>query len=456
MYVYNVFGYSNTFINLTPKPYLAVAKQPMKKNDPKVIKGWVMYDWANSVYSLTIATAVFPIYFVKIVPETVSLFGFPLTNSALYSYCVSFAFLLVALFSPLLSGIADYKGNKKEFMKFFVYLGSLSCAALWFFGSGSPVYTGTVPFVLATFAFAGSIVFYNAYLHEIVTPDQMDKVSARGFSMGYIGSVLLLVINLIGLMKPELLGIEESMAAPLAFLSVGLWWAGFAQISFKLLPPSENKHPYSKQLLMHGYKELNKVWQQLKHTRSLKMYLVSFFVYSMALQTVMYVASVYGEKEIQLETTNLIITILIIQLVAILGAVLFSRLSAWYGNVISLSTALVIWVGICVGAYFLPAKDYTGFYILGAAVGLVMGGSQAISRSTYSKLLPADTEDHASFFSFYDVAEKLSIVLGMFVWGLIDNMIDMRSGILALVTFFVIGLVLMQTVKDEKLAPIKK
>ncbi len=430
----------------------------MKKNDPKVIKGWVMYDWANSVYSLTIATAVFPIYFVKTVPETVSVFGYSLTNSALYSYCVSLAFLLVALLSPLLSGIADYKGNKKEFMKFFVYLGSLSCAALWFFVEGSPLFMGTVPFVLATFAFAGSIVFYNAYLHEIVTPDQMDKVSARGFSMGYVGSVILLIINLVVMMMPGLFGLPEKgpLGAQLAFLSVGLWWAGFAQIPFKLLPPSENKHPYSRQLLMHGYKELNKVWKQLKHIRSLKMFLVSFFVFSMALQTVMYVASVYGEKEIQLETTNLIITILIIQLVAILGAVIFSRISSKFGNIVSLSIALIIWVGICVGAYFLPAKDYTGFYILGAAVGLVMGGSQAISRSTYSKLLPHDTEDHASFFSFYDVAEKLSIVLGMFVWGLIDNLFDMRSGILALVTFFVIGLALMQTVKDEKLAPAKK
>jgi MFS transporter, UMF1 family len=426
----------------------------MQKNNPKTIRGWVMYDWANSVYSLTIATAIFPIYFLKVVPERVDFLGLSLTNSGLYSYCVSFAFLLVALLSPLLSGIADYKGNKKEFMKFFVYLGSVSCIALYFFNGSSSVYTGVIPFVLATFAFAGSLVFYNAYLHEIVTPDRMDRVSARGFSMGYIGSVILLIINLIGLMKPEWYGIDESMGAPLAFITVGLWWAGFSQISFRLLPPSENKHPYSKQLLTHGYKELNKVWQQLKHTPALKRFLLSFFVFSMGLQTVMYVASQYGEKVIQLETTNLIITILIIQLVAIGGAVLFSRISAWFGNVPSLTIALVIWVGICIAAYYLPVKDYTGFYILGAAVGLVMGGSQSLSRSTYSKLLPTDTEDHTSFFSFYDVTEKLSIVLGTFVWGLIDNLLDMRTGILALIIFFIIGLILLQVVKDKKLKPI--
>jgi MFS transporter, UMF1 family len=429
----------------------------MQKNNPKVIKGWVMYDWANSVYSLTIATAVFPIYFLKVVPENVSFLGLSVTNSALYSYSVSFAFLLVALLSPLLSGIADYKGNKKEFMKFFVYLGSLSCLALYFFTGGSSVYTGVIPFVLATFAFAGSIVFYNAYLHEIVTPDRMDKVSARGFSMGYIGSVILLIINLVVIMMPGLFGIPENspLGTQLAFVSVGLWWAGFSQISFRLLPPSENKHPYSKQLLTHGYKELSKVWQQLKHTPALKKFLLSFFVFSMGLQTVMYVASQYGEKVIQLETVNLIITILIIQLVAIGGAVLFSRLSAKLGNIASLSIALVIWVGICIGAYYLPAKDYTGFYLLGAAVGLVMGGSQALSRSTYSKLLPVDTEDHTSFFSFYDVTEKLSIVLGTFVWGLIDNLLDMRTGILALIIFFIFGLIFLQVVKDKKLNPLK-
>jgi MFS transporter, UMF1 family len=429
----------------------------MQKNNPKVIKGWVMYDWANSVYSLTIATAVFPIYFLKVVPENVSFLGLSVTNSGLYSYCVSFAFLLVALLSPLLSGIADYKGNKKEFMKFFVYLGSLSCLALYFFTGGSSVYTGVIPFVLATFAFAGSIVFYNAYLHEIVTPDRMDRVSARGFSMGYIGSVILLIINLVVIMMPGLFGIPENspLGTQLAFVSVGLWWAGFSQISFRLLPPSENKHPYSKQLLTHGYKELSKVWQQLKHTPALKKFLLSFFVFSMGLQTVMYVASQYGEKVIQLETVNLIITILIIQLVAIGGAVLFSRLSAKLGNIASLSIALVIWVGICIGAYYLPAKDYTGFYLLGAAVGLVMGGSQALSRSTYSKLLPVDTEDHTSFFSFYDVTEKLSIVLGTFVWGLIDNLLDMRTGILALIIFFIFGLIFLQVVKDKKLNPLK-
>lgn len=426
-----------------------------KKNDPKVIRGWVMYDWANSVYSLTIATAIFPIYFVKVLPKDIDFLGINFTNSGLYSYCVSFAFLLVAIVSPILSGIADYKDSKKKFMKFFVYLGSISCAALYFFTDINSLYMGVVPFVLATFAFAGSLVFYNAYLHEIVTPDRMDAVSARGFSMGYIGSVLLLIINLVVIMKPDLFGIPEdsTLGSQIAFISVGVWWAGFAQITFKLLPPEENKNPNAKGLLTKGFKELKSVLAQLKEHRNLKLFLTSFFVFSMALQTVMYVASVFGSEVVKLETSELIITILLIQLVAIGGAFIFSRLSAKYGNIISLSIALAIWVIVSSGAYFLNEGDSNLFYILGASVGLVMGGAQSLSRSTYAKLLPADTEDHASFFSFYDVAEKLSIVFGTFVWGFIDNLFGMRNGLFALVLFFIVGIVLLQAVKDDKLKP---
>lgn len=429
----------------------------IKKNDPKTIRGWVMYDWANSVYSLTIATAIFPIYFVNVVPQEVSFLGLNLTNSGLYSYSVSFAFLLVALVSPLLSGIADYKDSKKGFMKFFVYLGSLSCLALYFFTGDSSIYTGVVPFVLATFAFAGSLVFYNAYLHEIVTPDRMDAVSARGFSMGYIGSVILLVINLVVMMMPDLFGIPEGspLGAQIAFISVGLWWAGFSQITFAALPSAGHKHPKTDGLLLKGYQELNKVLKQLKQLQSLKRFLIAFFVYSTALQTVMYVASIFGSEVVKLETTDLIITILLIQLVAVLGAFIFSRLSRAYGNVASLATSLVIWVAVCIGAFSLNEGESVKFYILGALVGLVMGGAQAISRSTYAKLLPADTEDHASFFSFYDVAEKLSIVFGTFIWGYIDVIFGMRNGLFSLSAFFIIGLLLLLLVKDNRLKPIK-
>lgn len=435
-----------------------ICAMSFKKNDPKVIRGWVMYDWANSVYSLTIATAVFPIFFEKVLPDDLSFLGFNLTDSALYSYCVAFAFLLIALVSPLLSGIADYKDSKKKFMKFFVYLGSISCIALFNFSGIETLLWGIVPFILATFAFAGSLVFYNAYLHEIVTPDKMDSVSAKGFSMGYIGSVILLIINLLVIMMPDLFGIPEDSTLPsqIAFITVGLWWAGFAQITFKLLPKEEDKHPHTKDLLTKGYKELIKVWKQLKHMSSLKTFLGAFFFYSMGLQTIMYIASIFGEKIIELETAQLIITILIIQLVGVGGSYLFSQLSKAKGNTFSLIISVILWVGICIGGYLLPAGEFVGFYILGALVGLVMGGIQAISRSTYSKLLPGDTEDHASFFSFFDVTEKIAIVIGMFVWGLIDNMVGMRNGILALIIFFVMGLIILIRVKDDKLKPTVK
>lgn len=432
-----------------------ISAMSFKKNDPKTIRGWVMYDWANSVYSLTIATAVFPIYFVEVLPKEVSFLGINFTASGLFSYCVSFAFLVIAFVSPLLSGIADFKDSKQKFMKFFVYLGSISCAALYFFTGESSLYMGVIPFVLATIAFAGSLVFYNAYLHEIVTPDKMDSVSAKGFSMGYIGSVLLLIINLLIIMMPETFGIAPNSALPsqIAFVSVGLWWAGFSQITFNTLPKEENKHPNAKGLIFKGYQELNKVLKQLKELRNLKLFLTSFFVYSMALQTVMYVASLFGKEVVKLETAELIITVLIIQLVAIGGAYLFSRLSAKLGNIMSITIALAIWILIGIGAFFLKEGDTNLFYILGAMVGIVMGGSQAISRSSYAKLLPTDTEDHASFFSFYDVAEKLSIVIGTFIWGFIDNLFGIRNGLFALVVFFIIGIILLQQVKDDKLKP---
>ncbi len=402
-----------------------------------------MYDWANSVYSLTITTAVFPIYFMKTTTvngsDLVNFLGMEIKNSVLYTFSISFSFLVVGLLSPLLSGIADSSGSKKGFMKFFAWLGGFSCMGMFFFESDT-LLIGVVCFILASIGYAGSIVFYNSYLPEIAEPADQDRISAKGFALGYIGSSLLLIFNLIMIMKPGLFGIAEgtSLPARISFLIVGVWWIGFSAYTFYYLPSNLYNRNRQGHYLTQGYRELVKVWIELRKLRYLTRFLLAFFFYNMGVQTVMYVASIFGEKELKLETGQLIITVLIIQFVAIGGAYLFSLLSSKIGNIRTLTIAIFIWVGICISAYNLYTAQ--SFYMLAFVVGLVMGGIQALSRSTYSKMLP-ETQDNTSYFSFYDVCEKTGLVLGTASYGLIEGITgSMRNSILALILFFIVGL----------------
>ena len=414
-----------------------------QQNQPKVLKAWTMYDWANSVYSLTITTAVFPIYYTQITTlggsDLVQFLGFELKNTVLLSYSLAFSFLIIACLAPILSGIADYAGRKKFFMKIFVWIGSLACMGLFFF-TEDRLGIGILFSVLASVGYAGSLVFYNSFLPVIASPDRHDKLSAKGFSMGYIGSVILLIINLVFIMMPETFGFhkDSDLPARFSFVMVGLWWLGFSQISFKHLHRDEKNAKIGAKIMFHGFKELRKVWNQVKEYYALKQYLLGFFIYSMGVQTVMLLASAFGSKELGLETTELIITVLIIQIIAILGASMFARLSGKIGNIKTLIFQLIVWIGVCIGAYFVT--DNVGFFILAFFVGLVMGGIQSLSRSTYSKLLP-QTDDHASFFSFYDMAEKVSIVIGMVTFGLLESLTgSMRMSVLSVLLFFVVGI----------------
>ena len=411
-----------------------------------------MYDWANSVYSLTIATAVFPIYYDAVTrhgsDDKVMFLGREYVNSALYSYALSFAFLFISIISPLLSSIADYRNNKHRFMEFFCYVGAISCATLFWF-DGDHLFIGILSFILATIGFCGSLVFYNAYLPEIAEEKDQDRVSALGFSLGYAGSVILLIVNLMMIQKPEWFGMSnDGLGVKISFVLVGIWWAGFAQLTFsalRKLKPAEPREKKSLSSLAGGYRELAKVWKQLKSLPRLSRFLLSFFFYIMAVQTVMYIAGLFGDKELHLPADKLIITILVIQLVAIGGAYLFSKLSSRFGNIRALMIAVVAWIGICIGAWFV--YDFTGFVIVAFCVGMVMGGIQSLSRSTYSKMLP-ETNDHASFFSFYAVTEKLAIVFGTLTYGLIEELTgSMRNSILALIVFFILGLIGLMTVK---------
>lgn len=422
---------------------------PIEKK--KVINAWAFYDWANSVYNLTITSTIFPIYWTAVSTTNgstqVEFFGRYYENTALYSYALSFSFLLVALISPILSGIADYNGSKKRFMQTFCFIGSVSCSALFFFNRTN-IEFGILAFMMGTIGWAGSLVFYNSYLPEIATEEEQDKVSAKGFALGYVGSSLLLILNLIIILFPASFGIpkESSLPARIAFLAVGIWWFGFAQYTFYYLPKNKASIKIKLDSIWKGYRELASVWNELKHHKRLKAFLFAFFFFTMGIQTVMYVAALFGSKELHLESGQLIATILIIQFVAIGGAYLFAFISKKLGNINALLIALCIWVCICISAYFVVNANQ--FYLLALSVGIVMGGSQSLSRSTYSKLLPENTKDTTSFFSFYDTSEKIAIVLGTASYGMIEELTgSMRNSVFSLGAFFVIGLALLSRLR---------
>jgi UMF1 family MFS transporter len=412
---------------------------------------WTFYDWANSAYPLVITSAIFPIFYEnvtsikqdgKIISDFVTLFGRQFKNTELYSYTISLSFLIVSLLLPVLSGIADYSGSKKKFMQFFCILGSFSTAFLYFF-SADHLFLGMLTILMASVGFWSSLVFYNAFLPEIASPDLQDKVSARGFAMGYAGSAILLIINLILIQA-------AGMNARWSFVSVGIWWLGFAQITFRGLPAEKRSEKEHAQLVTKGLRELIKVWKDLKHNPTIKNYLTAFFVYSMGVQTVMLMAVLFAKKEIPgLTDTNLIISVLLIQFLGIAGSFLFSKLSAILGNIRALLVALFIWTCICTGTYAFVYAPFQ-FYVIAALVGLVMGGIQSLSRSTYAKLLPV-TEDHASYFSFFDVCEKVGIIIGTFSFGLIEGITGgMRNSVLAIIVFFIVGFLLLLRVPNTK------
>ena len=429
-------------------------------NNPKIVRAWYMYDWANSVYSLVISSAVFPIYYKEVTTvdgnDNVAFAGLTIQNSVLYSYALSLSFLVVALMLPLLSGIADYTGRKKDFMKFFVWLGSLSCIGLYFFDNVTLLWWGLLCSILASVGYSASLVFYDAFLPEIVSEDRYDATSARGYSMGYYGSVLLMIVCLVMILNAPSFGFSGSVgesgraATRFSFLLVGVWWIGFAMIPFRLLPENVyNRKPVGN-VWTNGYMEIAKVWHSLRQLPDLKRYLVAYFFYNSGVQTVMYLAALFGTDVLNLASDKLIGTILLIQLVASVGAWFFARLSFFKGNRFSLITMNVIWIVVCLGAYLITNEFQ--FYALAFVVGVIMGGIQSLSRATYSKLIPEDTIDHTSYFSFYDVTYNLSIVVGTFSFGFVNQLTgDMRNSALFLTLYFIVGAFVLLSVKSKEI-----
>lgn len=459
------------------------------KGDKKVIKGWVMYDWANSVYNLVISSAIFPIFYDTVTTKqykvahhnvkwedadkfklaaneviTVDFFGWEVSNSALMSFVLSASFLMVSFLSPLLSGVADYRGNKKRFLQFFCYMGAFACATLYFFTDlmrAGWLEVGLLSLFVASIGFWNSLVFYNSYLPEIAEPKDHDKISARGFSMGYFGSMLLLVICLVLMKAPittfwdnPLTEEYEGMPAVYCFVLVAIWWVSFSQLTYRVLPNTTSAKVKEKGYIWKGFRELKRVFIEFRHTVRLKKYLTAFFFFNTGVQTVMLMATYFANAAIfkgpyeEAGKTGLIIAILLIQILGAVGAFLMSRLSNKIGNIKTLGFSLMIWIGICAAAYVIQTPVH--FYILAATVGLVMGGVQAMARSTYSKYLP-ETEDHASYFSFYDATEKIGIVLGTLFFGVSELILgDIRFSVFSIAFFFVIGLLMLFRVPNEE------
>ena len=454
----------------------------LKIGDKKLIGAWAFYDWANSVYSLVISTAVFPLFYSAITEgKTVVFLGMKWDHAdTLYSYALSFSFLVVAFMSPILSAIADYTGNKLKFMKFFCWLGGLSVMSMYFFEDLNTAWIGIVCTILASIGFWSSIVFYNSYLPEVAHPEQQDAISAKGFIYGYIGSIILLIFCLAMILAPDIFGFDLSIsdtilangseaeinnalenaknaaslkAMRISFVMVGLWWIGFAQITFKKLPNNSFNRKPEKDFIWKGFKELKKVWIELKEYPTLKNFLIAFFLLSVGVQTIILLATIFGSIELGLGTTNLIVTVLLIQFVAILGAYIFSRVSKKYGNFKAIKITLVIWILVCLAAFMLekelPNVEYY-FYALGGLLGLVLGAIQSLTRSTYSKLLPK-TQENATYFSFYDVTEKIAIVLGTFVFGFLIYLTgSMQWSVLSLGLFFIASLVVLSSLKSTE------
>lgn len=422
--------------------------QHIVKGDKRIIRGWVMYDWANSVYQLTIASAIFPIYYNSVTRTgddfTVSFFGASITNTVLYSWAIAAAYFLVAILSPLFSSMADYTGRRKGFMRAFTLIGAISCGALFFFDK-EHIELGVIAFTLGTIGYGGSIVFYNSFLPVIAEPEDQDRISARGYAMGYLGGVVLLLFNLLMIMRPDIFGLAAgtSLPARISFVTVFIWWIGFSQITFSRLPKYTFRQRIKRDsVLTNGYRELRTVFTHIRKSGTLSLYLTGFFFLMMGLLTTMFMAATYGEKQIGLKEDVLIPTILAIQLVGMLGAWMFARISEKWGNLRALMITIVMWSVICIGAFYIT--NAIEFLTAAFFIGLVMGGSQSLARSTYSKMLPQDTTDHTSYFSFYDVMEKLATVAGTFSFGAIEALTgSMRYAVLAIAIFFVISLFFM-------------
>ncbi len=421
-------------------------------NDRREIFGWTMYDWANSAFSTTVVTVFLGPYLSNIAQAAADangmlyLFGIPIKYDSLFTYCVSASILLQVVLLPILGAIADYSHLRKRMLMTFSTLGAVATILLFFVAPGLH-WVGAALFILANVSFGASIVFYNAYLPDIASPDQRDQVSSRGFALGYAGGGLLLLLNLLLFSFRERLGVDSALAARLSLASAGLWWLGFSLITFRTLRPrhAARQLPGGESYLTVGFKQLRSTFRQISKFPQTVRYLVAFLLYNDGIQTVIVVAAIFASIELGMDDQQLILVILMIQAVAFLGAFfLFPFLARRLGAKGAIVASLIVWSLVVIYA-FAALTTQLQFWILGAVIALVLGGSQALSRSLFAQMIPQGRE--AEFFSFYEVSDRATSFLGPLIFGLANQLFgSLRYGILSLIILFVLGLALLLTV----------
>lgn len=429
------------------------------KNDRKTLFGWAMYDWANSAYFTTTAAALLPHYFARsIVPEGgYSLFGRAYDGQTLWGYTVSFGALLCFLLTPMLGAIADFSASKRRFLRAFAYGGALFATLLCFVGTGDVALT-LMLFLVSQMGFVGGNVFYDGFLPDITTPDTIDRVSARGYAYGYVGGGLQFAVALGLVAGREALGITLETAVRLSLGMAGLWWLGFSAFALSRLreggeaqPLPEDRHglPRPVAYARVGFERTWATVRKLRAFRPLVLFLMAYIIYNDGVQTVIDMAAVYATDTLKLSTTAIMVTLLIVQVVAFLGALLFGALADRIGAQRALLASLGLWSLVVIHAYFVPEGAAVRFFILGAAVGLVLGGTQALSRSLYGSMIPETAS--AEFYGFFSVFSKLSAVCGPFIFATVSALTgSARHAILSLIVFFVVGAVLLARVDVEQ------
>lgn len=416
-------------------------------SNKKTIFGWLAYTWANSPYSLAIITAIFPSYYSQVSKEAavriennisiVNFLGFETSSVSLFSYAVSLSYLVITLTSPLIGAISDYTGNKKIFMWLFSTLGSLACLLLYFFDK-SNYNLGVFAFSLGAICFSFCHIFTDSLLPEITTPENYSKLSAKGFIAGYMGSVLHLIISLTLIINYQFFGFQNEIApVKRSFILVGIWWFGFSQITFFTYKNNLKEVSKFDSVIKNSFENLYNAYIEVKKTDIIKWFLVSYFFYNMGVQTSIYMSSLFATEEVHLKSSELIITILLIQFVAILGTYVLTKISKnrSYSKILIFST--LFWIGLCFYAYFV--KTSFQFYLLSVGVGLIMGSVQSLSRGVFSTLI-SDKNEKATFFSFYSIVDKASIIIALFIYGLVNQLThSMRTSIFCIIFFFILA-----------------
>lgn len=422
-------------------------------NDKREIRAWYFYDWANSAFSTTVVTVFLGPYLTSITRAAADANGFvyPLGiqvgAGSFFPYMVSLSVLLQVVFLPILGAIADYSHLKKQMLTLFAYIGAIATMCMYFL-QGSNYLLGGLLFLIGNLSFGASIVFYNAYLPEIASADRRDNVSAMGFATGYLGGGLLLALNLVLFSKAADFGLDTAMAVRISLLSAGAWWALFTLIPIRMLKSRELRRrlPAGERYTTAGFKQLRATLTRLPSYPQTMLFLIAYLLYNDGIQTVIALSSQFGQEELKLSIDTLTAVILMVQFIAFFGAAIFGRISRYVGTKRAIFGSLVIWTGVVIYTYgVLKAEDAAGFFAIGAVIAVVLGGSQALSRSLFSHMIPSGQE--AEYFSLYEVSERGTSWLGPLLFGLsLQFTGSYRIAILSLIVFFVAGMLLLTRV----------